>query len=122
MGQSAHEPFKRSSSICHSSVGLLDVSYVGLQSQMLWGLISRLLTLKVGVPGVGYHPFLFLREKPLILCFLTIVGHSTRVGVYGEIVSQSFLHTSLWFPYHLSDVKASLHQFWDFFQRKLFHI
>lgn len=57
MGQSAHEPFKRSSSICHSSVGLLDVSYVGLKSQMLWRLISWLLTLEVGVPGVGYHSF-----------------------------------------------------------------
>lgn len=42
------------SSLCHSLVGLLGVSPIGLQSQMFWGLNSHVLMLKVGVPNVGY--------------------------------------------------------------------
>lgn len=62
MGESACEPFKSHSSVCHSPVGFIGASPVGLQSYVFGGLISQVLVLKVGVPDVGFEP-LFLREK-----------------------------------------------------------
>lgn len=41
-------------SISSSSLGLLDVSLVGFQSQMFWGLISPTEVSGVGVLGVGF--------------------------------------------------------------------
>lgn len=56
--------------------------------------------LKVDVPVWGSNPSL-LREMFWVLSFLLLVGHHVGSGVYGEIVSQSLLPTSVWLSSHL---------------------
>ena len=41
----------------YSLVSLVDVSSIGLQSQVFWRLMSQVPILKVGVPDVVYEPF-----------------------------------------------------------------
>lgn len=40
-----------------SLVGLVDMSPIGLQSSMFWGLICQVQVLKIGVLNVGFKPF-----------------------------------------------------------------
>ena len=68
VGESACKSFKSGISIPYSPLVFLDVSPVGFQSQMFWGLISPVQVPRVGVPDVG-HKFLLLREK---LCIFEI--------------------------------------------------
>ena len=62
---------------------------------MFWELLSPLQVLKVGVSDMRFDP-LALREKLQVLSSLLIVGHCTRGGVYGEIVSQPLLSSLMW--------------------------
>lgn len=61
--------------------------------------------LKFGVPDVGYKPFI-PQEKLQVLSSLATVGSCVKDGVYGKIVSQLFLPTSMWLPSHLPDVSG----------------
>lgn len=47
VGESVRKPFKNCSWDLHSPTGLMDISSVGLQSKMFWGLISQMLNLKL---------------------------------------------------------------------------
>ena len=55
--ESAHGCFKSHSSIPHSPVSLMGISPIGPESQVFYGLISQVLVLKLGVPGVTYESF-----------------------------------------------------------------
>lgn len=67
------------------------MSPVIFQSQMFWGIVSRVL--KVDMPGVGFKPFL-LQGKLGVLCSLPIAGHGTGNRAYGKVVSQPLLPAS----------------------------
>lgn len=70
---------------------------------MFWGLISQVHILKVEVSDVDFELFT-TQEEALGLSSLLIVGCHTCGRVYGEIVSQLFLPTLIWFSFHLPDV------------------
>lgn len=63
---------------------------------MFWGLLSTVKVLKVVVCNVVFSCFFFLLGEIGVLGFLLIVGHCSGNGVYGEVVSQLFLFTSVW--------------------------
>lgn len=42
-------------SVYYSSLGLMSFSPISLQNQMLWGFVSQVLVLKVGVSDMGYE-------------------------------------------------------------------
>lgn len=50
--ESVCEPFKSGSSVLYSPLGLLDVSLIGFQSEMFWGIVSLMQVPRVGVPAV----------------------------------------------------------------------
>lgn len=45
-GEPRHKPFKNPSLVPQSPICLMDMSLVGLQSEMLWGFISQTMDLK----------------------------------------------------------------------------
>lgn len=98
--KSACEPFKRSISVSYSPLGLLDVSPVGVQSQMFWGFISLLQFPRIGVLDVGYEP-LSPQEKKLHLwdsswLWVPVPG----VGFWGDCILL-LLPSLMWPFYHL---------------------
>lgn len=54
INESEHEPFKSRLSIPHRLLGILDVSFVGFQSQVFCGLISLVQVPRIGVPNAGH--------------------------------------------------------------------
>ena len=57
-------PCESSFSVRSGPLGLMDVSLLGVQSQMFWGLISQGRVLNIGVPNVGFKPFTPPGEAP----------------------------------------------------------
>lgn len=53
---SSHEPFKSRISDPHSPMVLLDLSPVGFQSQMFWGVNSPAQVPRLEVPDMGHKP------------------------------------------------------------------
>lgn len=95
-------------------MGLVGATFNGFQRQMLWGLVSQVQILKVGVLDVGFKHFLF-KEKLWVLSSLLILGCRTWDGGYGKIGSQPFLLVSMWV------FSCLLIQFLGPFQKKYFH-
>lgn len=69
---------------------------------LVGGFISKVHVLKVEASDFGMSPSLF-REKFWVLRPLPIMGHHTKGGIYGEIMSQNFL-TALMVSSHLPNV------------------
>lgn len=69
---------------------------------------------------LGSNPLL-IREKLEVVSFLQIVGHCTRAGVYGKIVSQPLLPTLTWvFSLIFPVCKSSSASFGGFYFREIF--
>lgn len=121
-GESACIPFRSPFSIHHSTVGLVGTGPISLQNQMFWRLIFQGPILKVRVPDMRYLMNSASQGQAPGFGFLPECGSLCQGGgIYCDISSQPFLPTLMWFPFHLYDVKGSLCQVLDSFQRKLFH-
>lgn len=92
------------------------MSPIGFQSKMFWGFISQDEVLKVEVPNVGFEPFTPQKDA-LGFEFSPSVGHHTRGGVYGKIVSHLLLPTLIWFSFYVPNVWSSLSKSLGFFLR-----
>lgn len=51
---------------------------------------------------------MFLKEKFWVLSSFLILGHCSRGGVFGEILSHFLQPTLMQVPYHLFDMQESL--------------
>lgn len=91
--------FKRGIFILYSPAFLLNISLVSFQSQTLWGLVSLVQDLRVGVTGVGYKP-LIPQGEALFIYLLFEAG-----------VSLPVLPISMWpfYPLMWSRCSASPH-------------
>ena len=97
------EPFKGCFSVPYSLVGLVDTSPFGFQNLVFRGLVSQVQVLKVGVPDVRFKPFSPQGEAQVCKFPLSCWSWH-QVGVYGKIVPQLLLPTSMWDFSHLPRV------------------
>lgn len=96
-----------------------DNSSFDFYSRMLWGLGSQAQVLKVEVPDVGYRSFALRGEMPGFE-FPQDCGSEHYSAVSRKISSSPA--SSVWFPFHLRDVKRSLYQFLRFFRGNFTYI
>lgn len=90
------------------------MSPTGFHSKLFWVFIFQGEVLKVEVPSMGFEPFSPQREA-LGFEFSPSVGHHTRGGVYGKIVSHTLLPTLMWFSFHVPNVWSLLSKSLGFF-------
>ena len=58
-------PLKRRISVSHSTLGPLDISSVGFQSQTFWGLVPQVQIPGAGLPDMGHQLLAPLAETPV---------------------------------------------------------
>lgn len=121
MGESVHEPPKRSISDFHRPPGFLDRHPIGIQSQMFWGphLFSEG-TKGWGVQCVAQTPLSSERDSRPTRS-LHIVNYPTRVEVFGEIASPPLLPV-LMRPFYPLLWREMFHYFSILFQQELFPV
>ena len=120
---SVHEalcvPFESKVSISPSPVGLLQLSPIGLQSQMLWGLVFLVPDPQAGEPDMELRTLIPVGE-PLQSNYSPVCGLPTlRVGMgFDYSTSLRLLPISLWFLLYVFSCRSFLvgsnlfHRWW----------
>lgn len=88
---------------------------------MFWKSVFQNEVLKVGMPNVGFKPFVHQGE-PRCCKFHPNFGCEAKDDIDGETLSQPLLSILMWVFFLLPNVQTLLRYLLDLYQRELFHL